>query len=254
MSRALIDNGDWFEYKIPFRHFRAENVLDAETYSRISKNFVAVQHGDIKGKNGDVYRLEKLSQNYDALMLGMNEELKNLFEPFFSVDFLTSIAEFLKVPFNFEIDGGLHSNLVNSGTGWIHNDFCNCWFDKNFVREGNLTFPRRDMCDYFTGQQYSEKAKPVKFVRAATLIFYLCNGDWTTGDGGETALYGASQLSDNTIVDLVAPKDNSLILFECSPHSYHRFITNRNKTRNSLILWLHSTPEFSASKWPNAIN
>jgi len=249
----LLEYGNWCEHKIPFKHFRAESVLDENTYKEVEANFNAVKTEQVKKKNGDVYRLEKLSSNYDAQMVAMDNDLAELFQPFFSIDFLKSIAQLLEIPFNYAIDGALHSSPRNSRTGWIHTDFCNAWFDSRFIEKNQLSFPNRQTCDYFTGRRHDESADPRKFTRAATLIFYLCNDGWKKGDGGETGLYGAGHLSDNTVFDIVAPKNNSLILFECSPHSYHRFLTNRGRTRNSIILWIHSTPETSSLKWLNAV-
>lgn len=253
MNKLIVNYGNWYEHSSPFKHYRADNVLDSKTYAKIGANFIALQNGELKNSNGETYQLEKLSQNYDALMLGMDNELANYFKPFFTIDFLKSIADFLNIPFNYQIDGGLHSNPKNSKTGWIHNDLCYAYFDSNYFKEDKLTFPKRDSCDYFTGRKTNDSASPQKFVRAAALIYYLCNHNWKDGDGGETALYSAKNISRDTISELVAPKDNSLILFECSPHSYHRFVNNPGRTRNSLIFWLHSTPEFSESQWPNAL-
>jgi hypothetical protein len=85
------------------------------------------------------------------------------------------------------------------------------------------------------------------------MIYYLCNEGWSEPDGGETGLYGAAKPHDRTIASRVPPVDNTLLLFECSPHSYHRFLTNPGRRRNSIILWLHTTVDAAEARWPNAV-
>src|SRR5208337_3787 len=96
------------------------------------------------------------------------------------------------------IDGALHSSPKNSRTGWIHTDYCSAWFDESAEDRGGILFPDRTRCQYFDGQPKVADAKPVEYVRAATLIFYCCNDDWRAGDGGETALYAAARDTDNS--------------------------------------------------------
>jgi hypothetical protein len=248
----LTSFGRWIEYKRPFKHYRAVNVLDPESYAKISSNFSSILNNSHELSSR--YRLSKSNQDYDALMLGITSELAHSFSPFFDVEFLRLIATFLSRPFILRIDGGLHSNLTGSRTGWIHTDFCSGWFDESDDESNMSLFPSRSHCEYFTGKKRKETSKPVEYVRLATLIYYLCNDNWRVGDGGETGLYGASKMTSSTFYDLVPPINNTLLLFECSPHSYHRFVTNPLRTRNSIILWLHSTVEYAESVWGNSIN
>lgn len=117
-----------------------------------------------------------------------------------------------------------------------------------------LMFPPRGRCNYFTGQAKVPDAKPKEYIRAATMIFYLCNDGWEQGDGGETGIYSADCETEDTVVKLIPPLNNSLFLFECSPHSYHRFVTNPGRTRNSIILWLHASVQDAEARWGKAIN
>ena len=47
-----------------------------------------------------------------------------------------------------------------------------------------------------------------------------------------------------------APRDNSMVMFECSPLSYHAFMATR-RVRNSLILWLHRDWQGARAGWPD---
>jgi hypothetical protein len=245
--------GEWWEHSLPFRHFTATDVLDAETYQELCHQFTVIVDAT-NGKCAGEHIMTRSNPKYDAYMLGMNATLATAFAPLFAEPWLPSLAAFHGLDFLSHVSGGLHSSPKGSRSGWIHTDFCSGWFDESDNTEGSLTFPRPDRCEYFTGLAKSSDAKPKEFVRAATLIFYLCNEGWKQGDGGETALYGAARQTQFTAVKLVPPLNNSMLLFECSPHSYHRFVANPGRTRNSIILWLHSTVDDAQARWGRVIH
>jgi hypothetical protein len=205
-----------------------------------------------EGREKGAYRLRKLNPRYDARMLAMNRSLAPGFKPLFSRPWLQSLAHLVRLPELDRIDGGLHSSPAGSRTGWIHTDLCSGWFDES---EGAPPpFPRREKVDYFTGAAKSEDARPMEYVRGATMIYYLCNDDWKPGDGGETGLYGSSKVGSRAPCYLLPPLNNTALVFECSPHSYHRFIANPGRERNSIILWLHTTVGKAESMWGDGIN
>jgi hypothetical protein len=204
------------------------------------------------GERDGPYHLKRSNPKYDARILAMNEDLAPSFDPLFSQAWLQALFRLVDLPELRRIDGGLHSSPIDSRDGWIHTDLCSGWFDESSSQPG--LFPDRRKCDYFSGAPKTESAKPVEYVRAATMIYYLCNEGWRPGDGGETGLYSSSRTGAHAPFKLVQPIDNSILLFECSPHSYHRFVTNPRRTRNSIILWLHTTVERAEGMWGNAIN
>ena len=71
--------------------------------------------------------------------------------------------------------------------------------------------------------------------------------------GGETGLYGAGRQTAHTDSALIPPVNNSLILFECTPHSYHRFVANPGMVRNSIVMWLHCTEAHAVERWGEMI-
>lgn len=242
----MILNQLW-EHRHPFRHFRATNVLAPEVYQPVASRFSALLDGN--GHKDAPYRFAQTNVNYDARILGVDEALAPSFAPLFSMGLIEELHELFDFPFLPAVDGALHSSPVGSRTGWIHTDLCAAWFDESVPPTGPFLFPRRDRCDYFTGSPKDAAAAPKKYVRAAALLFYLCNDGWAPGDGGETALYGTQEPSSRSAVAHVPPLSNSLLVFECSPHSYHRFITNPGRVRNSVILWIHAAPEVMESRW-----
>lgn len=241
----------WWGHRYPFRHFRAQSVLDSEAYQRVCAAFTAILETTAGERDGP-YQLNRSNPKYDAKILAMNEDLAPSFDPFFSPSWLRALYRLVGLPELQRIDGGLHSSAKGSRDGWIHSDLCSGWFDESSSQP--KLFPHRRKCDYFSGTAKTKDAKPVEYVRAATMIYYLCNEGWRPGDGGETGLYSSSRLGSRTPVELVQPIDNSILLFECSPHSYHRFVANPRRARNSIILWLHATVQQAEATWGNAIN
>ncbi|MGW4160118.1 2OG-Fe(II) oxygenase [Streptomyces sp. NPDC004788] len=246
-----LPTGDWWAYRTPFRHWRASEVLDDASYQSVSLAFRSFLDADDQHKSR--YTLKRGTSNYDAQMLSIDSSIANLFEPFFLGSWIKSLRELVTVPDMLRVDAALHSSPEGSRTGWIHTDFCSGWFNEPTDVNGFL-FPDRSACDYFTGRPKKASANPQEYIRAATMIYYLCNDGWSEGDGGETGLYGAEKQRDRTSVVLVPPLNNTLLLFECSPHSYHRFIANPRRRRNSIILWLHTTVDDAESRWPDAAN
>jgi hypothetical protein len=229
---------DWWVHERPFRHIRAHGVFREEIYDRLAAAFIAA--------GGD---LRKTQSTYDALILPMSQILRRSFAPLFDRSWTEFLANLLDLPALSQIDGALHHVPVASRSGWIHNDFCSGWFSRN--QTGDIVFPDRANCDYFTGTAKSPEARPQELIRAATMIFYLRNDDWKEGCGGETGLYASSRHGRGE-ASVVPPVSNSLLLFECSPHSYHSLTANPGCARNSIILWIHSTVENAEARWGQA--
>lgn len=241
----MFDSLKWMEHSRPFRHFRAEAVLDPPAYTSFTKNF---EHWTAQCPE-DYYAG---AANYDAKILTIRPEWHSVI-PFLNCNFLQSLAEFLKLPFVARTDAAFHSHPVGSRTGWVHTDHCPAWFHEPATETEGLGVPDRRVCDYFTGEPLCAGANPVAYARAATAIFYFGNDQWQARDGGETELSSTQKLGPRTETDLVPPRSNSLIVFECSPHSYHRFIGNNLFERKSFIFWLHDTLASTKERWGNSI-
>jgi hypothetical protein len=253
LDEGPLSHGDWWGHSTPFRHWRATDVLDATAYDRVSAAFEAVLE-TTAGKRDGRYRLVQSAANYDARMLAIDDDLRAAFDPFFSDAWIAGLERFLSIPSLGRVDGALHSSPRGSRSGWIHNDLCSAWFHEESPPAGGIVFADRRQCDYFTGRPKQASANPTEYVRAAALIYYLCNDAWKPGGGGETALYSASRQDPTTRCELVAPVNNTLLLFECSPHSHHRFVQNPGCVRNSIIFWLHVDVAFAQSRWGQAVN
>lgn len=224
-------------------------MLAPDHYGQIASAFTETMH-EMKARKG----VTRKNANYDADIVAINHVRADAFAPFFSPSWIDTLYRLMAYPNRGRVDGGLHSSAPGSRTGWIHTDFCSGWFDEPGDVITTPFFPDRAVCDYFTGRAKRPSARPTEYVRVATLIFYLCNDGWHSGDGGETALYSSGQAGPRTTVELVPPLNNSLLLFPCSPHSYHHFVTNPRLTRNSIILWIHATVEDVVAEWGHSFH
>jgi Rps23 Pro-64 3,4-dihydroxylase Tpa1-like proline 4-hydroxylase len=86
-------------------------------------------------------------------------------------------------------------------------------------------------------------------VRAVAVLFYVGNEPWRPGDGGETGLYETADLPVDRPSVAVPPVNNRLLAFECTPTSFHSFISNRRSGRTSMIQWLHRSREEAVGRW-----
>ena len=87
-------------------------------------------------------------------------------------------------------------------------------------------------------------------IRSIIGIFYLNNADWKFGDGGETGLYSARD--NRKLSKAIAPVSNTLLMYEITPSSYHRFLKNHVNERNALLLWFHSKTADKILKFPSS--
>jgi hypothetical protein len=86
-------------------------------------------------------------------------------------------------------------------------------------------------------------------VRAIAMIYYVGNAPWAPGDGGVTGLYFGPNDPVDRPAKVVPPINNSLLTFECTPKSFHSFISNRVHPRTCIVLWLHRHRADAILRW-----
>ena len=91
-----------------------------------------------------------------------------------------------------------------------------------------------------------------ELVRAVAVLFYLGNEEWKPGHGGETALIAAADPNRPQPAVYVPPLNNSMVVFECTPRSWHTFAGDNTAARNSVVMWLHQTREQAEFRWGGA--
>jgi hypothetical protein len=249
----IADAARWERHTAPFVHFRVRDIFRPEIYARLTSAFSEILADSEPGRTGP-YQMARTRTDYDARMMSVTDELAPRFAPLFELQWVRFLERLTGTPALDRISGGLHSSDPGARTGAIHADFCTAWFDESPANAGSLLLPRHQRVEYFTGRKLVPDAEPKQYVRATTLLFYLCNEGWKAGDGGETGLYGASRNSSRVSTELVPPVDNSMVIFNCSPHSYHRFVTNPGRRRNSIVMWLHQTEADAETRWGGGIH
>jgi len=244
---AILENRTWLRRERPFLHVTARRVFTPDTYRSLERAFEVLLAEGLH-ETPRPGRLSRSIAGYDAYGMGIDETTGGPFSLFVSPEWHGLLARLFDVEATPYVNAGLHHHLPRSESGSIHNDFNPVWF----VRAGAAAIqcPKHDVCSYKTGAGPLPDAAKVQVVRAVAMIFYLANGPWTDGDGGETGLFQSARQPLQEPAVRVPPEDNSVVAFECTPRSYHAFLRNTRRERNSVILWLHRTKADALSRWP----
>ena len=186
-------------------------------------------------------RLSRTVPGYDVYAQAFTSDLDAPLGLLLSPEFHDRVANALQVRITRDVNGGFHHHPAGSKSGRIHNDLNPGWFVDSRSADG-VNLSRPDLCSYPTGESFAAQ-RPYQVMRAIAIIFFLANGSWAPGDGGETGLYSGPRGSVDSPDVTVPPLDNSMLIFHCTPYSYHAFIGNRRRARNSAIMWLHCPRE-----------
>jgi hypothetical protein len=236
-----IKSRRWIVRRSPFKHMIVHDLFEASVLERLKASFrERVQDGGA--------RRSRIA-NYDATVLPLNDTDRISLAPFLDFEWLRLISKAMGVDPCFEVDGALHSHPSGSRSGWIHNDYNPGWFARS-ANDREVYLNSSDVCDYKTGKTPPSSGSPVRRMRYLTLIYYLENPPWVLGMGGETGIYLSQRQPVDQADVFVPPRENTLLVFECTPHSWHSFRTTGFR-RNSLTLWLHRDFEQAKQQWPH---
>jgi hypothetical protein len=186
---------------------------------------------------------------YDVTAMPLTRDNAGPFDVFMSRPWHDLLARMFDVEASGEVNVSLHRHAVGSQSGSPHNDLNPGWFVPGET-EGEIVVHSPRVCDYRKGA--SRVGDPaVERMRAVAVIFHLANPSGHTV-GGNTGLYRSrSDPVDRPLV-VVPPVNNTLIAFECTPFSYHAFLTNRTNVRNCLVMWLHRPKEYVVDHYGEA--
>lgn len=223
----------------PYRYVVIDDFFTPDFYQKLVDDFrVILNRGFSETKvhdkfsrfpKYDAYGFTPDPKEYSAVNIMRTPEWKQYF------------AELFGRPLTNDEIMAYHHHLPGSASGWVHSDYSLCSFVENPLSNGiNSWFYD---CTY---EDSSEDKQPgtKKVMRAITILYYLD----TEGDGkfgGETGVYS----TPDTLVEKVAPVNNRLFAFECSPHSFHAFQQNRTYPRNTITQWFHDEPERTFKKF-----
>lgn len=229
----------WIRRKKPFPHVIAYNVFCPHIYSRIEIAFQEL----LEANEGRPYM-----PNYDIDGRTVQNEIAHRFGPMLTRSWHDLLASVLGITATGHVAMGMHHHRVGSRHGFPHNDLNPGWFVGEPSRDELLmSCPE---IDYTTGMLLRPaSATPIEVVRAAAALFYVANPTWKPGDGGTTGLYRSADDDIRRPAAVVPPLNNSMLLMECTPSSFHGFISNRRNPRNSIIMWLHQRKSEVIARW-----
>jgi hypothetical protein len=235
----VLQSRRWWRRSEPFPHCVAFDVLRRPVYQEMVQGFREALGGRGRGylPGHDIHG-RTLTPSYDGPL-----------RLFTSRPWHDMLAGLFRLEATGHVNCGLHHHLVGSASGFPHNDLNPGWFPGEADAD-RIQLAEPAFCDYQSGMLRSPSGHAaVETVRALAVIFYLDNPPWSPGDGGVTGLYRNASDSVSQPALVVPPISNSLLAFECTPFSFHGFISNRRHPRNSIVLWLHRPKQDVVQRW-----
>jgi hypothetical protein len=220
------------------RHVRAEDVFVPQVYDGLVTRF---------RERLAAGQFSRSLPGYDASATAVTRENAGAFSVFLSREWHDMIARLFGVDATGDVNVTLHHHAPGSASGTLHNDLNPGWFARADPQAPSDEIVVSDPaeCNYRTGHSVAGR-ETVQRVRAIGLIYYLDTP--TDVRGGATGLYRAGQsLAMPDVV--VPPKNNSLVAFECTPFSFHSFISNVGAARNCVAMWLHRDKQEVVDRW-----
>ena len=236
----------WEKRDAPFTHWVATDCFPRETLRLLNSSFQSILDRGLS-EPSDPQRLSRRMAGYDAYSLTLTR-LGSPLEAFQTRYFYDHLAEVTGISATRDVSAAMHHHKIGSANGKAHNDLNPAFFIDNHKEDG-VNVNDSKICHYQSGESLvpGKAARPT--VRAVAMLFYLNNPIWNEGDGGETGLYRNARDKVDEPAAKAAPIDNTMLAFECTPSSYHSFISNRRQVRNSIILWLHRPREEAVARW-----
>jgi LPS sulfotransferase NodH len=229
----------WWKVARPFAHLRADNVFRPDVYQAMVEQY--------RGWMAKGYFTRDIP-GYDVSAMTVTKENAGAFDVFVSRPWHDAMARVLGVDATGELNVTLHHHGVGSLSGTPHNDLNPAFFAED-DRDGEglvVSAPKR--CNYRKGTA-PDGVTVTERVRAISLIFYLAGPEQAQIVGGETGLYHAASDPVTAPAVAVGPRNNSLVAFECTPYSYHSFISNTRHERECLVMWWHRPKAEVVRRW-----
>jgi hypothetical protein len=244
--KDVLAHREWLGSSRPFAHVVAWNVFRDDFYDALAAQVRSILDRDLSDVP-DPTRFSRNIAGYDSYGIGFGLDQNGPLGLFLSPawrDLMCGLFGITPTPYVF---AGAHHHAVGGKDGFIHNDLNPVWFPVAAGRE--IQIPDHRVCAYKTGAGSLSDGEKVQVVRGAVVIVFLLNDGWRRGDGGETGLYDSPHAAVCDPVACVAPESNSLVAFECSPNSFHTFLSNRRLTRTSIIMWVHRPLEEALTRF-----
>jgi hypothetical protein len=243
---SLLNRRPWVLCNDPFPHVRSESVFATAFYRELETAFDTLVSGRQLASWPEAC-FRRNMPGYDASAVDFDRRVGWPFSWFVSRPLHDLFASVFGVDAIGCVSGGLHHHAAGSRDGFVHNDLNPGWFVDTGGEE--IVIPRGDLCNYRNGVTVDANVTARETMRGIAIIYYLNNPAWTAGDGGETGLYRTARDPIDHPVVAVPPLNNSLLAFECTPHSFHAFRKNHRHPRNSVSVWLHRDKAAVLDRW-----
>jgi hypothetical protein len=232
----------------PFNHMTVVNAFKNDLAIALSNDFEKlIQRGKPIGKVGELAEVEYSAIGYTPTLF---EFSNSLFSSLASLELKNAIAEYFGAVLDENITMGLHRHESPSKPGWKHSDFTIVSFPNVPPNLGAQRIYTGDCGVDYADDSRDRQPNTIKSARAIACIYYIANADWKDGMGGETGLYSRD---GSQLVTKVAPKNNSLLIFEVSPTSYHCYLGSNAMCRSSVIWWYHASPAYLYKKHEGSV-
>jgi len=243
---SILANRAWLRRPSPFPHVVACNVFAPLFYEALATSLRRILEAGLS-ESPIAGRFSRNIPGYDAYGIGINDSLDEPLTLFVSPVWRDLMVRLFAIPETPYVFAGAHHHAVGSLSGFVHNDFNPVWFPR--ANGSELQIPQQELCAYKTGAGPLSASEKVEVVRGAVVIFYLLNDGWRPGDGGETGLFDTRSARVSEPQARCGPENNSLVAFECTPESYHTFLTNHRLPRTSIIMWVHRPLDDAVAKF-----
>lgn len=240
--QEVLLNRRWMMFAEPFRYMIVQDVFVPQLYKKLEDAFQGVLDkglSDTPNKN----KFSRNMGNYDAFSVAIPQEAP--FDVFLSQEMHDLLNDMFDVDSTGDLAGSLHTHKVGSRSGFIHNDLNPARFPARKANDRSVFY--NPSAYEMSGLAQGPNERTV--MRAVAVLYYLNNGTWSPGDGGETGLYSYSKQDVQYPTARVPPINNLMMAFECTPFSYHAFMSNIRRTRNTVIFWLHNEYDESVKRW-----
>ena len=226
----------------PYRYTIIDDFFTDEYYQKLCseyERFLALGLAE----EDDQYRFSRFS-SYDAYGFTPNPREESAISIFRTQAWRQYFSDLFSIDFTDDEVMALHHHLPSSKDGWVHNDYSLCSFSDDYLQNG--INPWYHQCTYEDSDPFKQP-NTRKVMRSVTLIYYL-NNDCDGKYGGETGLFS----DEHTLAEKVAPKNNRLMAFEVSPHSFHAFQANTKYPRSTITQWFHADPQETFKRFNNS--
>ncbi|WP_308165407.1 2OG-Fe(II) oxygenase [Nocardia noduli] len=224
----LFAHRRWIRRTGPFPHIYARDIFVADFYQRLVDDYARVRAERID-------RFHRVTGHGDATALGLSELRDGPLALFATREWHDLIAGVTGVAATGDIDGSVRHHAPGSPAGTPDNGLAPVLFAEPPPGPAEVRLPG--------------EAGTRETVRAVAVLFHLGNPDWRTGDGGEITLRADSGGDSTAPALTIPPLDNSMVIFECTPRSWHHFAGGNTADRGSVVMWLHRPRHEAESRW-----